>query len=161
MFLLSSKEKKHRISLRNWGRITAWCHPWARRRSSERYVHMCTCRDINRADARALQRRTHTAGMPCRHHWHLDGSGTMRAQWKPVAGSLPHWVSQWSDSNTEAGCSLGKKRARGRVMYRVSKREGCASFWVRVCLSVFFFSLWCEERQWQLIASICVAKPNR
>ena len=94
--------------------------------------------------------------MPCRHHWHLDGFGTMRAQWRPVAGSLPYWASQWSVSYTESGCSLGRRK-RGEEWDRVSKRD--VGVCVHVCL--FAFPWCCGVRQWQLMAKICAAKPNR
>lgn len=43
------------------------------------HTHTRTCRDIKPHKC-TLYKHTRTAGMPCRHHWHLDGSGTMRAQ---------------------------------------------------------------------------------
>ncbi len=100
--------KQQQLEASHWGTEAGSQHGVTRgRKEKHSAIHTCTRRDIQ-PRKRTLHKHTHTAGMPCRHHWHLDGFGTMRAQWRPVAGSLPHWASQWSVSHTEAGCSLGK-----------------------------------------------------
>lgn len=100
---------QQQLEVSHWGTEAGSQHGVTRgRKEKHSAIHTCTCRDI-KPRKRTPHKHTHTAGMPCRHHWHLDGFGTMRAQWRPVAGSLPHWASQWSVSHTEAGCSLGKR----------------------------------------------------